>query len=370
MYIFILLVTLFLAYANGANDNFKGVATLFGSGTTSYKKALWWATFTTLLGSLAALFISAKLITTFSGKSLVPDAVANNPDFLISVGFGAALTVFVAAKIGIPISTTHSLVGALAGAGLVSIGTQINFHILGNKFFIPLLVSPAIAVFLSFIIYPCFKLARIKLGIEHQMCLCIGKKIEAVFIQPDGTAVLTSTGLALTIDQLKNCQQYYQGRILGFNSQKILDKLHYISAGAVSFARGLNDTPKIVALLLVINVFSLKWGIFIVGLAIAIGGLLNAKRVAFTMSKDITKMNHGQGFSANLVTAFMVIFASGWGIPVSTTHVSCGSLFGVGFINKKANVSVIKQIILAWILTLPLAAIISGICFFLIGYIK
>ncbi len=93
---------------------------------------------TTLLGSLTALFISAKLVTTFSGKSLVPDAVVNDPDFLISVGFGAALTVFIAAKVGIPISTTHSLVGALAGVGLVSVGTQINFHILGNKFFISL----------------------------------------------------------------------------------------------------------------------------------------------------------------------------------------------------------------------------------------
>ena len=93
MYVLILLVTLFLAYANGANDNFKGVATLFGGGTTSYKKALWWATFTTFLGSLAALSISSKLVVAFSGKSLVPDAVVNEPGFLISVGLGAALTV-------------------------------------------------------------------------------------------------------------------------------------------------------------------------------------------------------------------------------------------------------------------------------------
>ena len=165
MYILIFLVTIFLAYANGANDNFKGVATLFGSGTTSYKKALWWATFTTLLGSLAALFISTKLAAAFSGKSLVPDSVVNNPDFLISVGLGAALTVFIAAKIGIPISTTHSLVGALVGAGLVSARTQINFHMLGSKFFIPLLISPVLAAFLAFVIYPCFRFLRIKLPV-------------------------------------------------------------------------------------------------------------------------------------------------------------------------------------------------------------
>ena len=63
---FILFATLFLAYVNGANDNFKGVATLFGSATTDYKKALWWATVTTFLGSVTAIFISAKLITAFS----------------------------------------------------------------------------------------------------------------------------------------------------------------------------------------------------------------------------------------------------------------------------------------------------------------
>lgn len=366
---FILLATIFLAYANGGNDNFKGAATLFGSGTTDYKKALWWATLTTFLGSLTALFISTKLITAFSGKGLVPDAIVSNPHFLISAGMGAALTVFIAAIIGIPISTTHSLVGALIGAGLFSTRAQINFQVLGNIFLLPLLLSPAISAFLTLVIYPCFKFARIKLGIERQMCLCVGENVEPVCIQQDGTAVLKSTGLALTVGQLKNCQQYYYGKILGFDSQYILDKLHYLSSGAVSFARGLNDTPKIVALLLVMNAFSLKWGIFIVASAMAVGGLLSAKKVAVTMSERITKMNHGQGFSANLVTAFLVIFASRWGMPVSTTHVSCGSLFGIGAVNKKANLSVIRQIIFVWVLTLPLAALISGICFLVISYI-
>src|SRR3989338_6031974 len=120
--ILILLASFFLAYANGANDNFKGVATLFGSGSTNYKKALYWATIATFLGSLTALFISSKLITSFSGKGLVPDVLVNNPIFLISVGLGAALIIFLASLIGIPISTTHSLIGALIGAGLVSVG--------------------------------------------------------------------------------------------------------------------------------------------------------------------------------------------------------------------------------------------------------
>ena len=195
------------------------------------------------------------------------------------------------------------------------------------------------------------------------MCLCIGEKAGNVCIQQDGAVVLKSSGIALSFDQIQNCQQYYHGKIFGFDSQKVLDKLHYVSAGMVSFARGLNDTPKIIALLLMMSAFSLKWEIFIVAVSMAIGGLLNAKKVALTMSRRITNMNHGQGFSANLVTAFLVIFASKWGMPVSTTHVSCGSLFGIGIINKKADCLVIRQIILAWFLTLPLAAILSGICF-------
>jgi len=364
--IFILLSTLFLAYSNGANDNFKGVATLFGSGASDYKKALWWATITTFLGSIAALFVATNLVAAFSGKGLVPNTISGDPHFLIAVGLGAACMVFIASLTGTPISTTHSLTGALVGAGIVAVGTNINLHTLGGKFFVPLLFSPVVAALLTLVIYPLFKRVRIGLGIERQMCLCVGSNARTVCVQNNGTAVLKSTGVALTVNQLKNCQQVYSGNILGFDSQEVLDKFHFVSAGVVSFARGLNDTPKIVALLLAAKVFSLGWGLFLVAMAIAIGGLLNSKKVALTMSERITAMNHGQGFSANLITALLVIFASRWGLPVSTTHVSCGSLFGIGLVNKKANVYVIRQIVLAWILTLPIAAIFAGICYFIL----
>lgn len=366
MIILILLATFFLAYANGANDNFKGVATLFGSGTTDYKKALLWATITTFLGSIAAIFIATKLVVVFSGKGLVPQSIVKDPHFLIAVGIGAAATVFIASLTGIPISTTHSLTGALVGAGLVAVGQNINLATLGSNFFAPLLFSPVIAGLLTMLIYSLFKFARVSLGVEHQMCLCVGKKAEPVCVQPDGAVVLKSTGVSIAVDQIENCRQFYSGKILGFDAQRIVDKLHFFSAGAVSFARGLNDTPKIVALLLVMDVFSLKFGVIIAAMTMAIGGLLNAKKVARTMSKRITRMNHGQGFSANLVTAILIIFVSKWGMPVSTTHVSCGSLFGIGLVNKKANLSVIKQIILAWVLTLPIAAVFAGIGYFIL----
>ena len=362
----ILLSALFLAYSNGANDNFKGVATLWGSGASDYKKVLWWATITTFLGSLSALFVATNLITVFSGKGFVPDMISGDPRFLIAVGLGAGGTVLIASLAGMPISTTHSLTGALLGAGIIAVGTNINLHTLIGKFFAPLLFSPVMAVLLTLLIYPFFKRVRICLGIERQMCLCVGGNAESVCIQNNRTAALKSTGIVLTADQLKNCQQVYSGNIFGFDSQEVLNRFHFLSAGAVSFARGLNDTPKIAALLLAAKAFSLSYGLVLIAVAIAIGGLLNAKKVALTMSEGITAMNHGQGFSANLVTALLVIFASQWGMPVSTTHVSCGSLFGIGLVNKKANVSVIKQIILAWVLTLPIAAIFAGICYFIL----
>src|SRR3989338_1029919 len=125
--------TLLVAYANGANDNFKGVATLFGSGITDYRKALSWATVTTLSGSIAALFLATRLVKTFTGKGLVPDVVISNPAFLAAVALGAGLTVLLAARFGIPISTTHGLTGALAGAGFAAVGTQLGLRTLGQQ---------------------------------------------------------------------------------------------------------------------------------------------------------------------------------------------------------------------------------------------
>src|SRR5438876_12351843 len=94
--VLIVLAVAVLAYSNGANDNFKGVATLFGSGTCGYRPALVWATVTTLAGSLLALYLAAGLVKSFSGKGLVPDEVIGQPAFLLAVSLGAALTVLLA----------------------------------------------------------------------------------------------------------------------------------------------------------------------------------------------------------------------------------------------------------------------------------
>ena len=123
----LILATIFLSYNNGANDNFKGVATLYGSSTLNFKNALIIATITTFLGSLFAIFLANGLIDSFSGKGLVPLEISGSIEFLISVALGAGITVLIATRLGFPISTTHSLVGGLLGAGIMAIGFEVNF---------------------------------------------------------------------------------------------------------------------------------------------------------------------------------------------------------------------------------------------------
>jgi PiT family inorganic phosphate transporter len=122
----------------------------------------------------------------------------------------------------------------------------------------------------------------------------------------------------------------------------------------------LNDTPKIVALLMAAQVLAPNAGLAMVALVMALGGILNARRVADTMSRKITRMSPGQGFTANLVTSLLVILASRFALPVSTTHVSVGALFGIGTVNGTARKRTIFTILLAWITTVPLGALFAG----------
>ena len=362
------LAACFLAYANGANDNFKGVASLYGCKAASYRTAIAWATATTFAGSITAIFLAQALLKKFSGKGLVPDAIVGSAPFLLAVAIGAALTVILATRLGFPISTTHSLTGALVGSGLVAVGGAVNFSALGQGFILPLLLGPVLAILLGGLLYFILRGARLAFGITKEWCICVGCE-ERVVAQPQPGSVLSFRSVpapSLTVDEMENCQERYAGSMLGLGSQQIMDGAHFLSAGVVSFARGLNDTPKIVAMLLVLQAFDLRWGFFAVALTMAIGGLLHSRRIAETMSHKITTMNHGQGFSANLATGILVILASLFGLPVSTTHVSVGSLFGIGLATGQANPGVMRNIALSWIITLPCAALLSALAYALL----
>lgn len=145
--IVIFAATLFVAYTNGANDNFKGVATLFGSGTTSYRKALYWATIATFAGSATAFYLATELVSIFQGNGLLPAHLTRSEPFI-----GALIW---ASKWGVPVSTTHVSCGALFGIGLAN--GQARWHVIRTILCAWLLTLPTAAV-LSAACYCFFKI--------------------------------------------------------------------------------------------------------------------------------------------------------------------------------------------------------------------
>lgn len=360
MMLLMISATLFLAFANGANDNFKGVATLYGSRTLSQRQALVWATITTMAGSLTAAWLATELMRLFSGKGLVPDILVGEPVFMLAVLSGSAMTVMLAARIGIPISTTHALVGALVGTGLAATSWNIHWDVLLRSYFWPLLASPLIALVLASALYRALSGTRKWLGINKETCVCIGS--EKAVPMPGGVAALQTSMPELLLDSTEHCReiQRYQGRMVGLSYQGLVEGLHVLSGGAVSFARGLNDTPKIVGVALAASALNVGWLTFVVALAMGLGGVLSSHRIARTMSDGITDIQHGPGLAANLVTSFLVLVASKWGVPVSTTHVSCGSIFGIATSSGKTDWSQVQGIAGAWLATLPMAALLAA----------
>ena len=365
----LLVATFWLAWSNGANDNFKGVSTLYGSATCSFRRALTWATTATLFGSLVSVFFAQMLLKAFSGKGLIPDALID-PSMLAAVGVSGAVTILLATLLGMPTSTTHALTGALVGAALVVSPASINWGLLTTDFARPMLLSPVMAVGISAIVYIILRRLRLAMGVERQTCICIGDAApEPVTLTSDGVAMLNEpsrSGLSIQAGEVDQCVERYQGRLVGIDAQSAVDAVHYASGAAVCFARAVNDTPKIAALLLAGGAVGIPMGstgkLIMVAMAMAVGGLVHSRKVAETMSRRITDLNCGQGLTANLVTAALVLGASRLGVPVSTTHVSCGSIFGIGLVNRRWHWNTITQILIIWLTTLPLGLVL-GACF-------
>ncbi len=304
----VLVGALVLAFVNGANDNFKGVATLYGSGAVSYRIALGLGTAATAVGGLASLLLATDLARAFSGKGLVPDA-ALTPSLLGAVALGAGLTVLAATRLGFPVSTTHALVGALVGAGWMAAGADLDVAALGSSFVLPLGAGPVAATGLAWLGLTAVKRSPVVSG-------------------PPGARVATWGHLA--------------------------------SAGLVSFARGLNDTPKILGIVIGASVLSPAVGALAITATMALGGALAARRVAETLARKITPMTPGQGVVANCVTALLVTAASPFGLPVSTTHVSAGGIFGIGAQSGALHWRATSEILAAWVITLPVAAVLAA----------
>jgi PiT family inorganic phosphate transporter len=361
-------VALFLAFGNGANDNFKGFATVWGSGTLRFRRALLLATLATAAGSILSLFVAQDLAQQFSGKGLLPEAVAAAPPFIVSVGLGAALTVLLATRTGFPISTTHALIGALVGAGLAASPGEIAFGRLGNAFLLPLLVSPVIAAALGALGY-----RMVRLRPERQDCACVlAPALTPGPVQAPAHAHTLAKPLQLAAPQwlvagAADCDRIAPPPIARFAIPRVLDRLHIFSAALICFARGVNDTPKLAALLIAAHALDASDSVLLIAIVMAAGGLLFARRVAETMSRRIAQMDHAQGLAANLITSALVLLASQFALPVSTTHVSVGSIAGVGADAHTLDSTALRSVLLSWVATLPLAAFLAWAAWMLIA---
>jgi len=348
-----------LAFANGANDNAKPVATLVGAGVTGPRRALLFGTLATLAGCLLAIVLGKALVASFSAKGLVGADVAGSAAFLTCVAVGAAATVLLATRFGLPISTTHALIGAIVGSGVV-LG-KVQFGVLGAAFLLPLLTSPLIALAGTALAYPLAHRARLALGISRESCVCVGTEWVS---SPGGAA---SARIAIGVGDAASCRDRYQGAVFGVSAQGAATAAHWTSALAVSFARGLQDGAKITGIALLLGVVALPSTMAIlVAVAMAAGGLLAARRVEHTMAHRITRMNDGQALLGNLLSTAIVFGATAIGAPVSTTHVTTGSLIGVRAHTGGPKESWLGRILLSWVGTLPLAAAIAAALAFVV----
>jgi PiT family inorganic phosphate transporter len=359
----LVVAVLLVSLANGANDNAKGVGALIGSKMAEPRPAMRFANAAALLGSLAAVIVALRfnrsLVVAFGGSGLLPAGTNVTGSYLLATALGAATTVLVATRLGIPVSTTHALLGALAGAGIVNVDAgPLIWSALVAKFVVPLLLSPVLSGIAALALYPLVRGSLAALGLQKQFCLCV-ESVEQPVIVREGALTLTS-GRVLTVDEASRCETRLAGRILTVPARAVVTGLLYLTGGAVCFARALNDTPKIVALLVASAVLGIAPSMLAIAVAMLVGGVFFSRAVAHTMANRIAGMDVEQGLAASAVTAALVIAASVAGLPVSTTHVSVGALAGAGLSRGTARIGTIGTILLAWVTTLPLAAMLAA----------
>ena len=302
-------------------------------------------------------------------SSLGCTATAAPPALAGAVLFGAIAWVLVASRTGLPVSTTHALTGALVGAGLVAIGSDgLTWSAITQKIALPLLLSPVLALSLSLVLHP---VIRFIAGRWEGTCLCV---------MPESRALVT-------IDERGNTRTLFQASALGEPVVAVpsqcdraglrgvtigLDTIHWISSGLTSLARGINDAPKILAMLLLGGALA-SWPSEIMkvaafagaALAMGLGSFIGGYRVTEVLAEKVTRMDHVEGLSANVTTSALVLVTATMGLPVSTTHVSSSAIIGIGILKglKAVRWTTVRDMVLAWVVTLPVAGILSALAY-------
>jgi len=406
--IFIILACLFgffMAWGVGANDVANAMGTSVGSKAITVKQAIIIAT----IFEFAGAFLAGGQVTATIRKGIIDaDVVAGTPELLVygmlASLLAAGIWLLIASRFGWPVSTTHSIVGAIVGFAAVGIGMDVVHWSKVGTIAMSWVVSPLLAGSIAFALF--ISVQKLILGTEDP--LANAKRYVPVYIFFVGfiiALVCIFKGLKHVGLELSTAESYSVAVLVGAitaaigvvmikrlkfdpeadrdfhftNVEKIFAVLMMITACAMAFAHGSNDVANAIGpLAAVISIVENDgmvtqksalplWILALGGLGIVIGLMTYGKKVMLTIGTQITELTPSRGFAATLAAATTVVLASGTGLPISTTHTLVGAVLGVGLARGIAaiNLNVVRTIFISWVVTLPAGAILSIIFFFI-----
>ncbi|MQY60701.1 phosphate permease [bacterium] len=388
------LIGLYSAINIGANDVANAMATSVASGALTIKRAVVVAGVCDVLG---AVLVGSHVANTIRKGLIDPLQFSDRQDLflfgMLAAVLGSALWVNIATYFKLPVSTTHSIIGGVVGFGLVSVGIAgINWKVV---LFVILswIISPIFGGVIAFTIFSIIK----KFILSSKEPIAQTRKIGPFFTGMVGfilSLAVTFKGLkhlhldlhiieALLISLCVGVGGFLLGSFLlrrykerdtdpYYQVEKMANPLQVLSAGFQAFSHGANDVANaigpVAAVVTVVQTQKVEmqvaiplWLLLLGGVGLAFGVYTWGYRVMETVGKKITSITPTRGFSAEFGTATTVLLCSRLGMPVSTTHVAVGNIIGVGLARgiSAINLSVIKRIFSAWIISLPAAGLFS-----------
>jgi len=396
-------LAVYMAWAIGANDVANAMGTSVGSGALSIRNAVIVAAVFEFSG---ALFVGGHVTDTVRKGMLDMELVRADPDLLLFGMLGALASagtlLAVATKFGLPVSTTHAIVGSIVGFGSVAWGVDaVNWGKV-TQIVVSWVTSPVMGGVLAFLIFnlvrysilsrddPMKSAKRAGPYFFFAVLFIIGlvtlfKGLKHLNLDLDlPEALMASVGLGLVgavigwvfLSRVKSLGARKTGaRFVGV--ERVFVVLQILTACAVAFAHGSNDVANSIGPLAAINAVVQEadlakkqpvelWMLALGGIGIVFGLATWGYRVMETVGRKITELTPSRGFAAELAAAITIVLASRLGIPVSTTHILVGSVLGVGLARGigALDLRVVGRIIVSWVATLPIAATLSIFFFF------